>query len=83
MKKPDVAMWDKQFSVKMREWVVWHVEHTEIDNLDEFMRFFMCYSKGHMNPQIIKEVWNESKRSDTNTSEVVEGSLYSNQQADQ
>jgi len=83
MEKPDVAMWDKEFPARMKEWVRWHVERTELDNLDEFMRFFMRYSKGHMNPKVIEEVWNESKRSNERTREVVEGSLQVNQQADQ
>lgn len=83
MEKPDVAMWDKEFPARMKEWVRWYVERTELDNLDEFMRFFMRYSKGHMNPKVIEEVWNESKRSDERTREVVEGSLQVNQQADQ
>lgn len=60
MKKPDVGMWDREYPVKMREWVCWHVEHTDIDNLDEFMRFFMRYSKGQINPQTVKEVWKEN-----------------------
>lgn len=57
MKKPDVALWDKDYKAKMREWVVWHVENTTVDNLEEFMREFMKMSRGQMNPQIIKEIW--------------------------
>ena len=61
MNKPEVGLWDKEYPIKMREWVVCHVENTEIDNLDDFMRFFMQYSRGQMNPQIVKEVWNVHK----------------------
>ena len=61
MEKPDVAIWEKDHQSKMREWVVWHVEHTEIDNLKDFMRWFMQMSRGMMNPKTIEEAWNQIK----------------------
>ena len=58
MNKPDTYLWDKEYPVKMREWVDYHVEHTEIDNLPEFMRWFMQMAKGRINPQTVQESWN-------------------------
>lgn len=75
MDKPDVDLWEKDFLPKMKEWVIWHVEHTELDNLKEFMGFFMKMSRGKMNPKTIEEAWNESKRRTETTSEVVEGKM--------
>lgn len=60
MNKPDVDLWDKEYPIKMREWVDWHVEHTEIDNLQEFMQM----AKGRINPQHINDSW-ENKHVDT------------------
>lgn len=61
MDKPDVDLWEKDFLPKMKEWVIWHVEHTELDNLKDFMRWFMQMSRGMMNPKTIEEAWNQIK----------------------
>lgn len=57
MEKPDVCLWHKDYSERMSEWVVWHIEHTDIDNLPDFMRWFMKMSRGLINPQLVKEAW--------------------------
>lgn len=62
MKRPNVALWDKTYSEQMSRWVDWHVANTTVDNLEEFMRGFMQFSRGQVNPQLIKDAWNESKR---------------------
>jgi hypothetical protein len=61
MNRPDTPLWDKNFKRDMCEWVRFHVAETEIDNQEDFMRWFMKFSKGRISPQIVKEVWNESK----------------------
>lgn len=57
MEKPSTALWDKSYQQDMRDWVEWHVGHTEIDNLPDFMKWFMKMSKGLLNPQWVKESW--------------------------
>lgn len=83
MDRPMVALWDKNYGSEMTAWVEWHVKNTEIDNLDEFMRGFMQFSRGQVNPQLIKDAWNEIKRRNEGTREVVEGSLQGNPEGNQ
>lgn len=83
MKRPNVALWDKNYRSEMSAWVEWHVKNTTIDNLEEFMRGFMQFSRGQVNPQLIKDAWNESKRGNEGTREVVEGSLQGNPEGNQ
>lgn len=78
MDRPMVALWDKNYGSEMRKWVEWHVENSGIDNLEEFMKGFMRFARGTINPQTIKDVWrewDESKRCNEGTREVVEGSV--------
>lgn len=67
MDRPSVALWDKNYGSEMKSWVEWHVANTTIDNLDEFMREFMKFTRGTINPQTIKDVWYESKRRNEET----------------
>lgn len=46
MERPTVALWDKNYGSEMRSWVEWHVQNTTIDNLEEFMRGFIQFSRG-------------------------------------
>lgn len=61
MERPDVDLWDKNYGEKHVEWVKWHISQSPIDNLKEFMRAFMQFSKGRISPTIIERAWNESK----------------------
>lgn len=61
MERPSVCLWEKDYPVKMKEWVVWHVEHTDIDNKKDFVRWFMQYSRGHISPQTVIEAWDFKK----------------------
>lgn len=85
MDRPMVALWDKNYRVEMDKWVRWHVENSDIDSLEDFMRGFMRFTRGTINPQTIKDVWrewDESKRRTEAASELVEGSMQGNQQGD-
>ena len=83
MDRPIVALWDKNYGSEMKSWVEWHVNNTSIDKLDEFMRGFMQFSRGTVNPQTVKDAWNESKRRNEDASQMVEGSLQGNSEGNQ
>lgn len=57
MERPIVDMWEKDYAEKHKQWVIWHVNNTEIDNKKDFVRWFMQYSKGRVNPQTVIEAW--------------------------
>lgn len=61
MERPGTDLWEKSYKEDMRKWIRWHVENTKIDDGREFMIWFMKMSKGRVNPQVVQEVWNESK----------------------
>lgn len=61
MKRPSTDLWEKSYRQDMQDWVEWHINNTQIDNLNDFMRWFMQYSKGRMNPQTIINAWNEKQ----------------------
>jgi hypothetical protein len=57
MERPTTALWDKSYRQDMLDWCTWNVSNTKIDNLPEFMRWFMQQENGKMNPQYIKDAW--------------------------
>lgn len=57
MNRPKTDLWEKSYRQDMQEWVEWHITHTAIDNLSDFMQMFMRYSNGRMNPQTIIDAW--------------------------
>jgi hypothetical protein len=65
MERPIVNMWEKNYAEKHREWLYWHVDRSEIDNKKDFVRWFMQYSKGRINPQMVAEAW-DAKQNEGN-----------------
>lgn len=61
MERPTLALWDKGFAQAMYDWCKWHVDNTDIDNRDDFVKFFMRKMNGKMNPQTIKDIWEFTK----------------------
>lgn len=61
MNRPTTDLWEKTFRQDMRDWVKWHAERTEIDNKKDFVRWFMQYSQGKMNPQTVMEAWDDKE----------------------
>lgn len=59
MERPSTNLWEKTYRSDMLEWCRWNVHNTTIDNLPEFMRWFMQQERGKMNPQNIIDTWNE------------------------
>lgn len=58
MERPETDLWEKSYRQDMLDWCEWNVRNTMIDNLPEFMRWFMRQERGKMNPQYIKDAWN-------------------------
>lgn len=78
MERPKTALWEKSYRKDMQDWCEWNIRNTTIDNLPEFMRWFMQQERGLMNPKTIIDAWEnkiESKRRTEGSSEVVERSL--------
>lgn len=59
MERPSVALWDRTFLEKHKQWVEWHIRNSSIDNEKEFVREFLKFTKGRVSPQMIREVWND------------------------
>jgi len=57
MERPQTDLWEKSYRQDMLDWCEWNVSNTEIDNLPEFMRWFMQKENGKMNPQSIIQAW--------------------------
>lgn len=57
MERPSTNLWEKTYRQDMLAWCQWNVDNTTIDNLPEFMRWFMQQERGKMNPQNIIDAW--------------------------
>jgi hypothetical protein len=61
MERPETDLWEKSYRQDMLDWCTWNVRNTKIDNLPEFMRWFMQQERGKMNPQYIIDAWQETQ----------------------
>lgn len=62
MKRPDTALWDKQYKENMKEWCKYNIRESGVDNLKDFMRSFMQSERGCMSPVTIQKAWDEIQK---------------------